>query len=129
MFKIPNLKFMLDIDTLRQVPTFKKLPEQRLQWLLEQITEVWLEPGEIHRQEGDPADHVFVLLEGEIRISQKVGNQELLLVTFKANTLFGELPVLMGDKNFWVTGRAVTRSHILELPNKAFGKCFLVVLV
>ncbi|MBW4446398.1 MAG: cyclic nucleotide-binding domain-containing protein [Spirirestis rafaelensis WJT71-NPBG6] len=111
---------MLDINTLRQVPTFKKLPEQRLQWLLEQITEVWLEPGEIHRQEGDPVDHVFVLLEGEIRISQKVGNQEVLLVTFKPKTLFGELPVLMGDKNFWVTSRAVTRSHILELPNKAF---------
>ncbi|MBW4606244.1 MAG: cyclic nucleotide-binding domain-containing protein [Hassallia sp. WJT32-NPBG1] len=111
---------MLDINTLRQVPTFKKLPEQRLQWLLEQITEVWLEPGEIHRQEGDQVDHVFVLLEGEIRISQKVGNQEVLLVTFNPKTLFGELPVLMGEKNFWVTSRAVTRSHILELPNKAF---------
>ncbi|MBW4567874.1 MAG: cyclic nucleotide-binding domain-containing protein [Tolypothrix carrinoi HA7290-LM1] len=111
---------MLDINTLRQVPLFTKLPEQRLQWLLEQITEIWLEPGEIHRQEGDPANHVFVLLEGEIRITQKEGNQEILLVTFKPKTLFGELPVLMGEKNFWVTGKAVTRSHILELPNEAF---------
>ncbi|MGI2904976.1 ATP-binding protein [Tolypothrix sp. VBCCA 56010] len=111
---------MLDINTLRQVPLFTKLPEQRLQWLLEQITELWLEPGEIHRQEGDPANHVFVLLEGEIRITQKEGNQEVLLVTFKPKTLFGELPVLMGEKNFWVTGKAVTRSHILELPNEAF---------
>lgn len=89
---------MLDINTLREVPLFTKLPEQRLQWLLEQITEIWLQPGEIHRQEGDPADHVFVLLEGEIRITQKVGNQEVLLVTFKPKTLFGELPVLMGEK-------------------------------
>jgi len=32
---------------------------EQLQWLAEQGTEVWLEPGEIHRAQGDPADHVL----------------------------------------------------------------------
>ena len=111
---------MLDINTLREVPLFAQLPEERLLLLLKQGKEVWREAGEIHRREGDPADSVFVLLEGQIRITQKVGNQEILLATYESKTLFGELPVLMGQEYFWASGRAVTRSHIFELPNEAF---------
>ncbi|MFH7030430.1 MAG: ATP-binding protein [Heteroscytonema crispum UTEX LB 1556] len=111
---------MLDINTLRQIPIFEKLPENRLQWLLEQGEEVWLQPGEIHRHEGDAANHVFILLEGQIRITQKAGNQDILLAIYEPKTLYGELPVLMGQKQFWASGRATTRSHIFELPNEAF---------
>lgn len=120
---------MLDIQTvrqtslfenLRQVPLFSKLPQERIYWLIEQGEEIWREPGEIHRNEGSLADHVFVLLEGEVRITQKVSNQEVVLATYKAKTLFGELPILLGDTHFWATGRAVTRCHIFELPNAAF---------
>lgn len=111
---------MLDIHTLRQVPLFAKLPDSQLQLLLSQGKEVWREPGEIHRREGDPADCVFVLLEGQIRITQKVNNQEVLLAIYDPKTLFGELPVLMGQEHFWASGRAVTHCHIFELPNKAF---------
>lgn len=113
----------LDIkDALREVPLFTKLPEKELQWLCEQGTEVWREAGEIHRNEGDPADHVFVLLEGEIRIVQQVGTQQLVLATYEPQTLFGELPVLMGQEKFWASGIAVTRSRIFELPKEAFWR-------
>ncbi|MBW4577149.1 MAG: cyclic nucleotide-binding domain-containing protein [Aphanothece sp. CMT-3BRIN-NPC111] len=111
---------MLDIDTLRQVPLFAGLVDRQLHWLLEQGIEVWRQPGEVHRYEGDPADHVFVLLEGIIQIKQKVGNQEILLATYDTKTLFGELPVLMGQEYFWASGRALTQCHIFELPNKVF---------
>ncbi|MDF5724211.1 MAG: ATP-binding protein [Rhizonema sp. PD37] len=113
---------MLNIDTLREVPLFEKLSDQQLQWLLEQGTEVWREAGEIHRHQGEPANHVFVLLEGQIRIVQKIGNQDTLLSIYDTKTLFGELPVLMGLEYFWASGRAVTRCHIFELPNAAFWK-------
>lgn len=107
---------MLDIDALRQVPLFAKLAEPQLQWLSEQGKEVWLEPGELHRAEGDLADHVYVMLEGEVRVFQKVGDRELVLATYGSKTLFGELPVLMGQEYLWASGRAVTRCHIFELP-------------
>lgn len=111
---------MLTIETLREVPLFHDLPNDRLHWLLEQTVEVWREPGEKHRVQGEPANHVFILLDGRIEIIQQVGNQEILLATYKPKTLFGELPVLMGETHFWATGRAITRCHILELPNAAF---------
>lgn len=107
-------------DTLRQVPLLAELPDRRLDWLIEQATEVHLQPGDIHRKEGDRADHVFVLLEGEVRITQTAGNQEIMLAIYQAKTLFGELPVLLGDEFFWASGRAITPCHILELSNQAF---------
>ena len=107
-------------DLLRQVSLLTELPDSRIDWLIEQGTEVYLQPGEIHRKQGDRADHVFVLLEGEVRITQTAGNQEILLATYQAKTLFGELPVLLGDEFFWASGRAITPCHVLELSNQAF---------
>ncbi len=107
-------------DSLHQVPLLAELPDSRLDWLIEQGNELHLQPGEVHRQEGDRADRVFILLEGEIRITQKVENREVLLATYQAKTLFGELPVLLGDEFCWATGRAVTRCQVLELSNQAF---------
>jgi signal transduction histidine kinase len=110
----------LDIEMLRQVPVFSKLPDDRLCWLMEQGKEVWVEPGQFHRREGDPADHVFVLLDGEVRIARQEGNQEVLLVTYTAKTLYGELPILTGDQYFWASGQAITSCHILELSKDVF---------
>ena len=111
---------MININTLRQVPLFAELSDEQLQWLAELGTEVWLEPGEIHRAQGDPADHVFVILLGEVRVMEKVGDQELVLATYGPNTLFGELPILMGMTEFWASGRALSQCHIFELGKDAF---------
>ncbi|MBD2103018.1 sensor histidine kinase [Leptolyngbya sp. FACHB-261] len=108
------------IEALGQVPLFANIAEEQLGWLAEQGNEIWLQPGEIHRAEGDPADHVFVMFSGEVRITQKVGQQELVLVTYGPKTLFGELPILTGTPYYWAGGRAVSECHILELPQAAF---------
>lgn len=113
---------MLDIDALRQVPLFAELSDDQLQWLSEQGTEVWLQPGEIHRAQGDPAEHVFVLLEGEVRVTEKVGDREMVLATYGAKTLFGELPILMGIPYYWAGGRALNPCHIFELGLDAFWR-------
>ncbi|MBA3921959.1 MAG: cyclic nucleotide-binding domain-containing protein [Nostocaceae cyanobacterium] len=107
-------------DALRQVPLFNHILEGRLQWLIEQGTEVWLEPGETHREQGSLADAVFILIDGELRVVQKTGNQEVILATYKSKTLFGELPTLLGDTHFWATGLAVTRCRIFEFSNQVF---------
>lgn len=113
---------MLDIDTLRQVPLFAELSDEQLQWLSEQGTEVWLQPGEIHRAQGDPAEHVFVMLLGEVRVTEKVGDQEMVLATYRAKTLFGELPILLGIPYYWAGGRALSPCHIFELGLDAFWR-------
>ncbi|MBW4512770.1 MAG: cyclic nucleotide-binding domain-containing protein [Scytonematopsis contorta HA4267-MV1] len=107
-------------EALHQIPIFSKLPDEQLQYLLKEGKEVYLAAGELHRGEGESANHVFVVLLGQIRITQKVANQELVLAIYEPPSLFGELPILMGDEYFWASGRAVTESWIFELPKEAF---------
>lgn len=110
----------LTLERLRQVPLFAKLPADRMHWLMAQGTEVWLEPGQILRAQGELADRVFVLLKGEIALTKRKDNQDMLLEIYRENTLFGELPVLKGETHLWASGRAVTACHIFELGVKAF---------
>ena len=107
-------------ETLRAVPIFSELPQSQIQWLIEQGQEIWLDPGDIHRYEGDLADYVFVMLAGQVRVYQEIGNQELVLATYQTHDLFGELPVLTGEDYFWASGRAIAHCHIFELPKGVF---------
>lgn len=119
-----TLKSLISLhpDSLRRVPVLSKLPEKKLQWMIDQGQEVRLQPGELLRSEGDPADCMFVLLEGRFRMTQRVGNQDLLLKQHDTPDLFGEVPLLMGVPYFWASGRAMTACHILELKAETFWK-------
>ena len=105
---------------LKQVSVFSKLPAEQIQWLIEQGQQTWLEPGEILRHEGDEADCVFVLLNGQLRIYQDMESHELVLATYENLDFFGELPILTGEEHFWASGRAITPCHIFELPKADF---------
>jgi len=54
-------------DALREIPVFAGLPEEQFSWLVSQFEEVRLEPGKVFLREGDPADWLFVMLEGEVQ--------------------------------------------------------------
>jgi signal transduction histidine kinase len=97
-----------------------KLPTVKLQWIVDQGKEIWLQPHELLRAEGDPANCMFVLLEGSIHMTQRAGNQDILLKRYDTPTLLGEVPLLMGVPHFWASGRAMTTCHMLELSADTF---------
>jgi CRP-like cAMP-binding protein len=54
-------------SALRSIEIFADLREDQLQWFVSSAEERTLSPGDVLLHEGDPADALFVLLEGEIR--------------------------------------------------------------
>lgn len=116
----PNPTLSLQPDLLRQIPVLARLPERKLQWIIDQGKEVWLQAGELLRAEGEPADCVFLLLSGSFHMTQRVGTQDMLLKQHHTPTLIGEVPLLMGVPDFWASGRAATTCHILELSAETF---------
>lgn len=119
---MPFLKPIVPLhpDLLRQIPVLSKLPEPKLQWLINQGNERWLQPGELLRAEGEPANCIFLLLDGSLRLTQRVGNQELLLKQHDLPALFGEVPLLMDVPLYWASGRARTACRVLELSADTF---------
>ena len=107
-------------EKLQQVAVFSELPDGQIQWLIEQGHETQLNPGDILRREGDPADCVFAMLDGQLRIYQEMETHELVLATYNTLDFFGELPILTGEEKFWASGRAIVPCHIFELPKLAF---------
>src|SRR6266446_310330 len=58
---------MIDKSELLRVPAFTDLPEEQIAWFLSQSQETHVKAGETYVRQGDPADWMFVILEGRIR--------------------------------------------------------------
>jgi CRP/FNR family cyclic AMP-dependent transcriptional regulator len=84
-----------DVETLRNIPLFAGLPTPRLKLIAYTAEMVRFEPGEVIVRQGDPADAVYIIAEGEaeVLLTDEDGH-ELSLGTMSRHTLFGEIAVL-----------------------------------
>ena len=103
---------------LRQVPLFENLRDED-KACLEEAQEWRLSAGDILAEEGKPAEHFFVVLEGEISLSKKHGNQQIIVARYLPGAFFGEVPLLLGVP-YIVSGRAETDSRLITFTNEGF---------
>ncbi|WP_460208081.1 ATP-binding protein [Scytonema sp. NUACC21] len=108
-----------NIDVLRQVPIFTQLTEEQLHLLSKQGSKVWLEPGEYIYVEGSPANNFYVLVEGELQITKKVGNVDKYVMTFKPGTFFGHELILL-NTSYLASCRVSSKSHLLKWDTNGF---------
>lgn len=73
-----------------------------------------LEPGEVLFAEGVPADAFYVVLAGEIKVTRRVGSDDLFLVIHTPGHFTGEISLLSGGLCI-ATGRAVHAARVLEI--------------
>ena len=106
------------LDLLRGVPTFEGLPDDQITWFLSQSEEVHLKPGEFYTRQGDPADKMAVVLEGQVEARGELSG-ETIAISMKAGDITGKLP-FSRMKQFPLSGRAITDSFILRFPSARF---------
>ena len=109
---------MVEKSELRSVPAFADLPDDQLDWFLGHAQEVHLAAGETYIRQGDPAEWMFVLLQGQCQFRGEFGG-ETALFSSKAGDVGGVLP-FSRMKQFGVTGRAVTDGRMLRFPASLF---------
>jgi signal transduction histidine kinase len=81
--------------------------------------EISLHASETLITEDSVAEHFFILLEGELRISKHYEAQEVVLGTAKPGMFFGEIQLMMGTP-YGATATAVMPSRIFQLPRVGF---------
>src|SRR2546422_4858279 len=111
---------MVDKSELLRVPAFVDLPDDQITWFLAQTQEVHLKAGDTYVRQGDPADWMFVILEGQFQWRGEFGGETIVLST-KPGDVTGVLP-FSRMKQFTVTGRAVTDGRILKFPTSLFSE-------
>ena len=106
------------LELLRRVPTFEGLPDDQITWFLSQSEELHLKPGEFYTRQGDKADRMSVILEGQLEARGELGG-EAFVVSMEAGDVTGKLP-FSRMKQFPLSGRAITESFLLRFPESSF---------
>ncbi|HEV2180865.1 MAG TPA: cyclic nucleotide-binding domain-containing protein [Gemmatimonadaceae bacterium] len=82
------------IDVLRNLQIFSGLTNDELERVSELCEEKAYASGEQIFHEGEPGNRLFVVIEGEVRISRQIpGAGEEALAVLKAGSMFGEMAV------------------------------------
>ena len=104
---------------LRQFEIFSDLRDEQLEWFASSAEEIVLEPGDVLLHEGDPADSLFVVLEGEIRGRRDTGGADAPGFIARAGQVTGMLPFSRMTQ-FPLTARATTHARLLRLKKERF---------
>ena len=109
---------MVENSEMLRVPVFAGLPDDQISWFISQATEMPLKTGEVYYREGDPADSMFVVLEGQLQVRGEIGG-ETLVISLQPGDVTGVLP-FSRMKQFPVTVRAMSEGRILRYPSAKF---------
>ncbi|HEY6935755.1 MAG TPA: ATP-binding protein [Terriglobales bacterium] len=109
---------MVEASELGRLPIFADLPEDQIAWFISQSQELTLKADEFYVHQGDPADAMFIVLEGQLQArAEFVGG--LVTLGSKKGDVTGVLP-FSRMKQYPLTGRALTSSRILRFPASLF---------
>jgi signal transduction histidine kinase len=105
-------------DLLRRVPQFADLPGDQIAWFISQSQELHLKAGDNYSRQGDPADAMFVLLEGEFQWRGELAG-ETVVFERPAGEVTGILP-FSRMKQFTLSGRATNEARVLRFSASLF---------
>jgi signal transduction histidine kinase len=109
---------MAQNSELLRVPVFAGLPDDQLSWFIAHSEELLLKASDTYFRQGDPADAMFVILEGQLQIRGELGGETVVL-PIVAGDVTGVLP-FSRMKQFTVGARAVTDARVLKFPSSLF---------
>jgi signal transduction histidine kinase len=109
---------MADKSELLRFPAFAGLPDDQLDWFISRAQEMRLKPGETAFRADDPADAMYVILDGQIQARGEVGGETVVFM-IQAGAVTGLLP-FSRMKQYTVGSRAVTDVRVLRFPSSLF---------
>lgn len=111
------------IEDLKKVVAFNELPDEHLQWILERTEYEELEDGDLITKFGEPADKMWILLEGKASFYMNVNGRQVFYFTFENNNVSGGVGGVMPYSRMKTIpgyAYAMGNSKILRLHKKYF---------
>jgi signal transduction histidine kinase len=106
---------------LKALEVFQGISDDDLEWFVEHSGEAVFSPGEIIVREGEPAEFMLVVLQGEFTGRQESAGPDGPVFHIKAGAVTGLLPYSR-MKQVKITGRADTNLRILKLHSEHFSE-------
>jgi len=97
----------MSVNLLAQIPFFSDLPPDELDRLMAELAVVKLKSGEILFHEGDPGEHLYIVVEGELEILMAPNtNNELILNIVHEGEYIGEMSLIQHGGHRTASARA-----------------------
>jgi signal transduction histidine kinase len=104
---------------LRRLPLFAGLSDEDLERLHDMAQVFFVPAGHTLIEEGTPGDALYIILNGEIEITKREGEREVVLATRGAGEFLGEMSLFQqGSRTASV--RTLRKSHVLVISRTAF---------
>ena len=123
--KSPDLKRRLDAlyrqralhGQLRSTPLFRDLPADIVDGLESGVELVSLDPDQVLVDEGQPADALYLVRSGFLKLSQRYGEGELVVTYLSKGMTLGEVELMVdGIATYEVTATSVEYAELVKLP-------------
>jgi signal transduction histidine kinase len=106
-------------EVLRSLPYFADLPEKLLRTVCLQSEEVTVPAETVIIEEGSHSEDMFVVVEGELRVTKQGTDREVVLATLGPGEVVGEIALLDGAPRT-ATVSTTTKSTLIRVPAEAF---------
>jgi signal transduction histidine kinase len=103
------------VARLRETPLFAGVDEAPLRELVARGEIVDLEAGEVLIRQGDVADALFVVLDGELEVTRQSGESRIPVAVVGPGSLQGEIAALEGGRRV-ATVAATRDAEVLRIP-------------
>lgn len=111
----------MTINLLGRIPFFTSLPAEELDRLMSELEVLNLASGEILFLEGDPGEHLYVVVKGELEILMAPGtSNELLLNLLHEGEYLGEMSLVQPGGHRTASARARGDVVLLTMNRKQF---------
>jgi signal transduction histidine kinase len=108
---------------LESITTFGGLPEDALEWFASRLQVHDFSPGDVLVREGEPAEYLTVVLEGEVRARRENGADDGRSYTIRAGQVSGMLP-FSRLTHYPLTARAILPARVALLHTREFPEMF-----
>jgi uncharacterized membrane protein len=89
---------MEDFEALQEIPLFSAMDAQEIASVCALMDRQIYAPGEVIMRQGEPGEHFYVIVQGEVRFSvQDAEGRELVIDEVGVGGFFGELSMLTGE--------------------------------
>lgn len=110
----------LRLRILGRLPFFAGLPPKALEGINQRFIEVGIQPGERLYTVGDPAERLFVMAEGKVKILQHAADgRDVLLEILTTGDFFGNLAAL-GAASYHDSAEGQSPGCVLSIASDAF---------
>ncbi len=111
------------VNLLARIPFFTHLPPEELDRLVTEMDVVNLNSGDVLFREGDPGEHLYVVVHGELEILMAPDtDDELILNVLYTGEYLGEMSLIQPGGHRTASARARGEVTLLSMSRKQFGE-------